>query len=97
MRGAISDVFGADGSEMVGGQRRTVKRNTEGRARENEGGGTGRGGAYSFFAYLSGLTIDHASLSGRSTVPSTVPIPNGDTSDTWGAHYVVSIHLYRNV
>ena len=36
-------------------------------------------GAYSFVARLSHLTIDHASRSRRSTVPS----PNGDTSNVW--------------
>ena len=35
------------------------------------------GGAYSFVAYLSHLTIDHASLSRRSNVPT----PVGDTSN----------------
>ena len=37
------------------------------------------GGAYSFVACLSHLTIDHASLSRRSTVPT----PNRDTSNIW--------------
>ena len=37
------------------------------------------GGAYSFAACLSNLTIDHASLSSRSTVPT----PNRDTSNIW--------------
>ena len=39
----------------------------------------GWGGAYSFVACLSHLTIDHASLSRRSTVPT----PNRDTSNIW--------------
>ena len=39
----------------------------------------GGGGGYSFFACLSHLTIDHASLSRRSTVPT----PNRDTSNVW--------------
>ena len=40
----------------------------------------GRGGeAYSFVACLSHLTIDHASLSRRSTVPTH----NRDTSNFW--------------
>ena len=39
----------------------------------------GGGGAYSFVACLSHLTIDHASLSIRSTVPT----PNRDTSNMW--------------
>ena len=34
--------------------------------------GGGRGGAYSFVACLSHLTIDHASLSRRSTVPTPI-------------------------
>ena len=37
----------------------------------------GRGGAYSFVACLSPLTIDHASLSRRSAVS----LPNRDTSN----------------
>ena len=41
-------------------------------------------GAYSFVACLSHLTIDHASPSGRSTVPT----PNGNTSKHLGAHFV---------
>ena len=45
---------------------------------------TGGGGAYSFVACPGRLTIDHASLSRRSTVPA----PNGDTSNVWGAHYL---------
>ena len=43
------------------------------------GGGGGTGGAYSFVACLSRLTIDHASLSRRSTVPT----PNRDTTSVW--------------
>ena len=39
----------------------------------------GTGGAYSFAACLSHLTVDHASLSGRSTVPT----PSGDISSIW--------------
>ena len=39
------------------------------------------GGGYSFAdACLSHLTVDHASLSRRSTVPT----PNKDTSNIWG-------------
>ena len=41
-------------------------------------GGRG-GGAYSFVACLSNLTIDHESLSRRSIVPT----PNRDTSNIW--------------
>ena len=37
------------------------------------------GGAYSLVACLSHLTIDHASLSRRSTVPT----PNRSTSNIW--------------
>ena len=37
------------------------------------------GGAYPFVACLSHLTIDHASLSRRDTVPT----PNRDTSNIW--------------
>ena len=51
---------------------------TRGRRRV-ERGGEGGGGAYSFVACLSNLTIDHASLSRRSTVPT----PNRDTSNIW--------------
>ena len=40
---------------------------------------TGGGRAYLFVACLSRLTIDHASLSRRSTVPT----PNRDTSNIW--------------
>ena len=39
----------------------------------------GGGAAYSFVACLRHLTIDHASLSRRSTVPT----PNKDTSSFW--------------
>ena len=39
------------------------------------------GGGYSFAAYLRHLTIDHASLSRRSAVPSR--INNRDTSNVW--------------
>ena len=43
-------------------------------------GGERRGeGAYSFVACLSHLTVDHASLSRRSTVPT----PDRDTSNVW--------------
>ena len=55
-----------------------------------EGAGAG-GGAYSFVACLSHLTIDNASLSRRSTVPT----PDRDTSNIWGAHYDSSIYPYR--
>ena len=48
---------------------------------------TGGGGAYSFVACLSHLTIGHASLSRRSTAPT----PNRDTSNILGAHYVFSL------
>ena len=37
------------------------------------------GGEYSFVSCLSHLTIDHASLSRRSTIPT----PNRDTSNMW--------------
>ena len=46
------------------------------------------GGAYSFVACLSRLTIDHTSLSRRSTVPT----PNRDTSKHLGAHNASSIY-----
>ena len=49
----------------------------EGRGEGREGGE--RGGAYSFVACLSHLTIDHASLSRRSTGPT----PNRHTSNIW--------------
>ena len=39
----------------------------------------GGGGAYSFVACLSSLTMDHAFLSARSTVHT----PNRDTSNIW--------------
>ena len=39
----------------------------------------GAGGGYSFVACLGHLTIDHASLSRGSTVPT----PNRDTSNIW--------------
>ena len=45
------------------------------------------GGAYSFVACLSHSTIDHASLSRRSTVPSTVPTPNKRHLQHLGAQY----------
>ena len=47
------------------------------RGRQLPAGGRVGGRAYSFFACLRDLTIDHASLSRRSTVPT----PNRDTSN----------------
>ena len=44
-------------------------------------------GAYSFVACFGRLTIDHASLSRRSTVPT----PNRHLQQS-GANYVLSIH-----
>ena len=44
------------------------------------GEGGGGGGAYSFVACPSHLNIDHASLSRRSIVPTTVLI---ETSNIW--------------
>ena len=43
------------------------------------------GGAYSCIACLSHMTIDHASLSRRSTVST----PNRDTSNNWGVVYPI--------
>ena len=48
-----------------------------------------RGGAYSFVACLNHLTIDHASLSRRSTVPT----PN--RANSWGVVY--TRNFVRNV
>ena len=47
-------------------------------------------GAYSFVACLSHLTVDHASLSRRSTVPA----PNRDTSNIWAPIQKVSFMYY---
>ena len=55
------------------------------------GGGIG-GGGYSFVACLSHLTIDHASLSRRSTVPT----PNRHLRHL-GAHYAFSIYYKKTV
>ena len=49
------------------------------------GGGMLRGGVSSFVARLSHLSIDHASLSRRSTVPT----PNRDTSNIWALITIV--------
>ena len=46
------------------------------------------GGRTRFFAGLSRSTFDHASLSGRSAVPT----PHRDASSILGAHYALSIH-----
>ena len=54
------------------------RRDAHTQVRRAAGGGWG-GGAYSFVACLSHLTIDHASLSRRSTVLA----PNRDTSNIW--------------
>ena len=53
----------------------------------------GRAGAggYSFVACLSHLTMDHASRSGRSTVPT----PNRHLQH-WGAHCFFSIQYIKN-
>ena len=55
-------------------------------------GGVGWGGWYSYFARLGYLTIDHASLSRRSTVPT----PNRDASNIW-ALITSSIHYIETV
>ena len=58
-----------------------------------QGRGEG-GGAYSFVARLSHLTIDHAILSRRSTVPT----PTRDTHlQHLGAHYASSICYMETV
>ena len=49
--------------------------------------GAGGGGAYPFVACLSHMTIDHASLLRRSTVPT----PNRDTSNFWA---LITLFLY---
>ena len=55
-------------------------------------GGGGGEGAYSFVACLSHLTIDHASLSRRSTVPT----PNRDTptSNIWALSTLLPYTTY---
>ena len=58
---------------MKNARRRGTKNN------KDAGEGSGGGMAYLFVACLSHLTIDHASLSRRSTVPT----PNRDTSNVW--------------
>ena len=51
----------------------------------------GGGGAYSFFAGLSDLTIDHASRSRHSTVPTS----NQDTSNRFGAHHAFPTYYVK--
>ena len=51
------------------------------------------GGMYSFVDCLSHLTIDHASLSRRSTVPT----PNADTSSIWALSTFVYYPIYLNI
>ena len=51
--------------------------------------GRGGGGAYSFVACLSHLTIDHASLPRRIIVPT----PNRDTSNVWA--FITFFHTGR--
>ena len=63
--------------EREGGEGRKEGIEEGGREGGREGGGGGR--AYSFVACLNHLTIDHASLSRRSTVPT----PDRDTSNIW--------------
>ena len=60
---------------------------------EGTGTGTGGGAAYSFVACLSHLTIDHASLSRRSTVPT--PTPNRDTSNIWALITLLPCITYK--
>ena len=67
------DVISAEDEER---RREGVARIKVRRRRRRAGGG---GGAYSFVACLCHLTIDHASLSRRSAVPT----PNRDTSNIW--------------
>ena len=63
-------------------------------AEQNRGGGRGRGGgAHSLVACLSRLTVDHAPLSRRSTVPT----PLIDTPPTFGrSSRFFSIHYIKN-
>ena len=56
-------------------------------------GWVGGWGAYSFVTCLNHLTIDHASLSSRRTVPT----PNRDTFSSWAAHCISSIHYIKSV
>ena len=70
----------------VGGH--NLQRTTEPVRRGREGG-EGKG-AYSFVACLSHLTIDHVSLSRRSTV--TTPIRH---LKRLGAHYAFPIHYIK--
>ena len=53
------------------------------------GGSEGGGGAYSLVDYLSRLSIDHASLSRRSTVSTS----SRDTSNIWALSRYVSLIL----
>ena len=52
-----------------------------------------RGGAYSFVACLGHLTIRHASLSRRTTVPT----PNRDASNIWALIALPSIYYIETV
>ena len=51
----------------------------------------GGGGGYAFAACLSRLTLDHASLSRRSTVPT----PNRDTANVWALIMFLSCVLHE--
>ena len=69
-------------------------RNTQGsRTYQRSWAGKGGRGGYSFVACLSYLTIDHASLSRRSTVPT----PNRDTSNIWTLSTVLPYMAHENV
>ena len=57
-----------------------------------KGNGGRGGGAYSFVGCLSHLTIDHASLPRRSTVPTS----NKRHLQQFGAHYVFFPMYYRD-
>ena len=66
-------------------------------ARTHYGGGAGReggwgGGCTHLLLACSHVTIDHASLSRRGTVPT----PSRDISNILGAHYVSSIHYMKS-
>ena len=52
-----------------------------------------RGGAYSFVACVGHLTISHASLSRRSTVPT----PNRDTSNVWALISLFPLYCVETV
>ena len=73
----IGDLGGQPGWPLAGPATDNISRPVQ-LSPGQTGGGEG-GGAYSFVACLGHLTIDHASLSRRSTVPT----PNRDTSNIW--------------